>query len=145
MTPYVVILHSEPKANKSNKYAVCRACIHILGKEAAYNNKFTNTKKECAHHFQNCPNFAATYTPEQIEEAAKDRAKSASNKLAKKWLHTLPDNSDDSDNSDAESDNEDPIQIQNANTLDNYIFHPLTESQVNKLEGHLLEVTVLCD
>ena len=82
LTPYIVVL--EQKANKSNKYALCRACIRILGKEAAYKERFTNTKRECAHHFQNCSNFAATYTSEQIKDlldkAAKDKAKSPAKK-----------------------------------------------------------------
>ncbi|CAI2165440.1 13585_t:CDS:2, partial [Funneliformis geosporum] len=46
LTPYIVVLHFEQRANKSNKYAVCRAYINILGKDKAYKNKFTNTKKE---------------------------------------------------------------------------------------------------
>src|ERR1043165_4101488 len=93
VTPYIVVLHSEQRANKSNKYAVCRACISILGKEETHKNKFTNTKKECARHFRNCSSFAATYTSEQITElldkAEKDGAKS--NKPVKKRLRTALD------------------------------------------------------
>jgi hypothetical protein len=158
LTPYVVVL--EQKANKSNKYAVCRACIRILGKDAAYKERFTNTKKECARHFQNCPNFAAMYTPEQIKDlldkAAKDGAKIASDKPAKKRSRTI--SADDlSDESDGDSDFEIDISnnqsskqkeilipIQNENTLDNYVFHPLTTSQVCKLEEFLLEITISC-
>ena len=33
LTPYVVVLHSAKKANSCNKYAVCRACISVVGKE----------------------------------------------------------------------------------------------------------------
>ncbi|EXX63561.1 hypothetical protein RirG_151210 [Rhizophagus irregularis DAOM 197198w] len=46
LTPYVVVLHSVKKANSCNKYAVCRACISAVGKDEAYKNKFTNTKRE---------------------------------------------------------------------------------------------------
>ncbi|POG55037.1 hypothetical protein GLOIN_2v1886618, partial [Rhizophagus irregularis DAOM 181602=DAOM 197198] len=80
LTPYVVVLHAAKKANKSNKYAVCRACISIIGKDEAYKLKFTNTKKECARHIKNCPNFAQKYSSQQIakllDDAAKDGAKS---------------------------------------------------------------------
>ncbi len=86
LTPYIVVLHFEQRANKSNKYAVYHAYINILGKEEAYKNKFTNTKKEYACHFQNYSSFVTKYTSKQISElldkAEKDRAKS--NKLTKK-------------------------------------------------------------
>ncbi|CAI2166819.1 4428_t:CDS:2 [Funneliformis geosporum] len=72
LTSYIVVLNK--KANKSNKYAMCRACINVLGREETYKNKFTNTKKECIRHFQSCSSFAATYTSKQINELL-DKAK----------------------------------------------------------------------
>src|SRR4051812_32278634 len=84
VTFYVVVLHSAKKANSCNKYAVCRACISVVGKEEAYKNKFTNTKRECARHFRNCPNFARKYSTQEIKDllakAEMDGAKSKSKK-----------------------------------------------------------------
>ena len=159
LTPYIVVLHSEQRANKSNKYAVCRACINILGKEEAYKNKFTNTKKECARHFRGCSSFATKYTSEQISELL-DKAEKVgakSNKPAKKRSRIILDDlsSDEDSDSNSETETETNINpspehenetdpIQNENVLDNYIFRPLTSSQESKLEEFLLEVTISC-
>lgn len=79
LTPYVVVLHSVKKANSCNKYAVCRACISAVGKDEAYKNKFTNTKRECTCHFWSYPNFAKKYTVQEIKDlldkAERDGAK----------------------------------------------------------------------
>ncbi|CAI2189701.1 10993_t:CDS:2, partial [Funneliformis geosporum] len=114
LTPYVIVFHS---ANKSIKYAVSRACV-------------------------------PTYTPEQIknllDKSAKDRAKFNSNKPVKKRQRTA---SDELTSDDVEADqleNDELMPFQNENTLNNYVFHPLTASQVNTLEGFLL-VTISCD
>src|SRR5688572_22427346 len=101
LTPYVVVLHSVKKANSCNKYAVCRACISVVGKEEAYKNKFTNTKRECAHHFQNCPNFARKYSTQEIKDllskaemdGAKSKSKKKNIKNTKKRPHVASDNS----------------------------------------------------
>ncbi|CAI2189415.1 5900_t:CDS:2 [Funneliformis geosporum] len=115
LTPYVIVFHS---ANKSIKYAVSRACVRI------YTWKGT------------------TYTPEQIknllDKSAKDRAKFNSNKPVKKRQRTA---SDELTSDDVEADqleNDELMPFQNENTLNNYVFHPLTASQVNTLEGFLL-------
>src|SRR6185436_5959334 len=127
------------------KYAICRACIRVLGREAAHNEKFTNTKKECARHIQNCPNFASLYTSEQIKElldkAKKDNAKSP-NKSAKRTQTPAKNLSSDDDENDSHL--IEPISALSENNLDNYIFRSLTTSQINKLEELLLEVTVSC-
>ncbi|GBB84564.1 hypothetical protein RclHR1_11130001 [Rhizophagus clarus] len=152
LTPYIVVLHTDKKANKSNKYAVCRACISIIGKDEAYKLRFTNTKKECARHIKNCQNFAQKYSPQQItkllDDAAKDGVKS---KPPQKRCHT------ESSSESPDDDNDDSILEQNKNnnnleetsnsdgiTLDNYIFRPLTIIQEQKLEQLLLDVTVSC-
>ena len=75
LTPYVVVLHAAKKANKSNKYAVCWACINIIGKDEAYKLKFANTKKECARHIKNCQNFAQKYSSQQIAKLLNDVTK----------------------------------------------------------------------
>ncbi|CAB5177443.1 unnamed protein product [Rhizophagus irregularis] len=136
LTPYVVVLHAAKKANKSNKYAVCRACISIIGKDEAYKLKFTNTKKECARHIKNCPNFAQKYSSQQIakllDDAAKDGAKS---KPFKKRCRTESSDDDDNDNPILEEETSNLDEI----TLDNYIFCPLTIIQEQKLEQLLLD------
>ncbi|CAG8681680.1 1082_t:CDS:1, partial [Funneliformis caledonium] len=157
LTPYIVVLHSEQRVNKSNKYAICCACINILEKEEAYKNKFTNTKKECMRHFRNCSSFTATYTSEQINKllnkAEKNGAKS--NKPIKKRSCIILDDLASDEESDFETETDinikpsyeyenEIIPIQNQNVLDNYIFRPLTTSQISKLEEFLLEVTVSC-
>ncbi|CAI2177581.1 17863_t:CDS:1, partial [Funneliformis geosporum] len=105
LTPYIVVLHFEQIANKSNKYAVCRACINILGKDETYKNKFTNTKKECICHFQDCISFTTLYTSEQINElldkAKKDGAKS--NKPVKKRTHIILNDLSSDEDSDSET------------------------------------------
>ncbi|CAB5205771.1 unnamed protein product [Rhizophagus irregularis] len=136
LTPYVVVLHTAKKANKSNKYAVCRACISIIGKDEVYKLKFTNTKKECARHIKNCPNFAQKYSSQQIakllDDAAKDGAKS---KPFKKKCRTESSDDDDNDNPIFEEETSNLDEI----TLDNYIFRPLTIIQEQKLEQLLLD------
>ncbi|CAI2194616.1 17027_t:CDS:2, partial [Funneliformis geosporum] len=79
LTPYVVVLHAAKKANKSNKYAVCRACISIIGKDEAYRLKFANTKKECARHIKNCQSFAQKYSSQQIAKLLDDATKDGMN------------------------------------------------------------------
>ncbi|CAI2195381.1 20175_t:CDS:2, partial [Funneliformis geosporum] len=113
LTPYVVVLHAAKKANKSNKYAVCRACISIIGKDEAYRLKFANTKKECARHIKNCQSFAQKYSSQQIAKLLDDATKDDN------LEETLP--------------NLEEI------TLDNYIFRPLTFTQKQKLEQLLLD------
>ncbi|UZO07278.1 uncharacterized protein OCT59_027565 [Rhizophagus irregularis] len=128
LTPYVVVLHSVKKANSCNKYAVCRACISAVGKDEAYKNKFTNTKRE-----------------------SKSTSKKKNIKPPKKRSHrtSISNDSSSENESDASyhsianefSDNE---ISQDINTLDNYIFRPLTSAQKHKFEQLLLEVTVSC-
>ena len=60
--------------------------IHILGKEAAYKERFTNTKRGRARYFQNSSKFAATYTKKLLNKAAKD---GASNKPVKNRSRTF--------------------------------------------------------
>jgi len=150
LTPYVVVLHAAKKANKSNKYAVCRACISIIGKEEAYKLKFANTKKECARHIKNCQSFAQKYSSQQItkllDDAAKDGMKSKKNNSPKKRCHTEPSSSSSSDESSEQiKDNlEETLPNLEEITLDNYIFRPLTFTQEQKLEQLLLDVTVSC-
>jgi|SRR6266542_4188051 len=113
LIPYIVVLHSEQRVNKSNKYAVCCACINILEKKEAYKNKFTNTKKEYMCHFQNCSSFTATYTSEQINElldkAEKNEAKS--NKLIKKWSRIILDDLSSDEKSDFETETDINIEL----------------------------------
>jgi hypothetical protein len=161
LTPYIVVLHAVKKANKSNKYAVCRACISVIGKDEAYKAKFANTKKECARHIKNCTSFAQKYSPKQIEklldDAAKDGAKLKQNKPPRKRSRTesvLSSSDESSDNNNSisgqtrTSDNNDndgeKSSSLNEVTLDNYIFRPLTLIQEQKLEQLLLNVTVSC-
>ncbi|CAB4479157.1 unnamed protein product [Rhizophagus irregularis] len=138
LTSYIVVLHSVKKANSCNKYAVCRAYISAVGKDEAYKNKFTNTKREYL-----------------LDKAERDGAKSTSKKknikLPKKRSHrtSISNDSSSENESDASyhsiadefSDNE---ISQDINTLDNYIFCPLTFAQKHKFEQLLLEVTVSC-
>ncbi|GBC10038.1 hypothetical protein RclHR1_00930016 [Rhizophagus clarus] len=139
------------RANKSNKYAVCRACISIIGKDEAYKLKFTNTKKECARHIKNYQNFAQKYSPQQITKLLDDAAKDGVKSKPPQKRCCTESSSESSDN-----DNDDSILEQNKNnnnlketsnldgiTLDNYIFS-LTIIQEQKLEQFLLDVTVSC-
>src|SRR6266496_3074116 len=158
LTPYVVVLHTAKKANKCNKYAVCRACISIIGKDEAYKLKFANTKKECARHIKNCQNFAQKYNSQQIakllDDAAKDGAKSKQNKPSKKRCRTespsfsSDESSDGDNNSIVEQNKNNNLEEISQNmveiTLDNYIFRPLTIIQEQKFEQLLLDVTVSC-
>ena len=158
LIPYVVVLHAAKKANKSNKYAICRACINIIGKDEAYKLKFTNTKKECARHIKNCQNFAQKYSSQQIakllDDAAKDGAKPKQNKPSKKRFRTESSLSSSSNES-SDDNNSNLEQTKNNNlegispnlneiTLDNFIFRPLTFTQEQKFEQLLLDVTVSC-
>jgi hypothetical protein len=43
LTPYIVVLHAVKKANKSNKYAVCRACISVIGNDEELEISAANT------------------------------------------------------------------------------------------------------
>ncbi|CAG8772131.1 3745_t:CDS:2, partial [Funneliformis caledonium] len=84
-----------------------------------------------------------------LDKAEKNGAKS--NKPIKKRSRIILDNLSNDEESDFETEtdiNIEPsheyeneiIPIQNQNVLDNYIFHPLTTSQISKLEEFLLEV-----
>ena len=52
LSGYFLIL--EEKSNKYNNYAVCQDYIRGLGREEAMKLKFTNTKRACAKHLENC-------------------------------------------------------------------------------------------
>lgn len=143
MIPYIVVLHSVKKANSCNKYAICRACISAVGKDEAYKNKFTNTKRECVRYFQSCPNFAKKYTAQEIKDlldkAERDGAKSTSKKKNIKPPKKRSRKTDISDDSSSENESNASYHSiadgfsnneisQDPNTLDNYIFHPLTSA-----------------
>ncbi len=53
LSEYFLML--EEKSNKYNNYAVCQDCIRDLGQEEVMKLKFTNTKRACAKHLENCP------------------------------------------------------------------------------------------
>ena len=57
LTSYFVVL--KEKANKSNKFAVCRLCIENLGYDkACQDSKITNKKRGCkVAHLKNCEFF----------------------------------------------------------------------------------------
>ncbi|CAG8817496.1 8102_t:CDS:2, partial [Gigaspora margarita] len=52
-------------ANKSNKVAICYACLEALGGEA---KKITNKANLCYNHLKSCSNFAKKYTTEELEK-----------------------------------------------------------------------------
>ncbi|CAG8670346.1 13213_t:CDS:2 [Cetraspora pellucida] len=54
----------DEKANKSNKYAVCKCCIEGSIYEEAYKNRITNTQQECRHYLNFCQFFIAKYPNE---------------------------------------------------------------------------------
>ena len=63
LTPYVEVLSI--RVNKSNKAAVCKACISKLGRELALERSvFTNTKTCAKAHLKKCPQFAEQYSEE---------------------------------------------------------------------------------
>src|SRR5436189_5662017 len=57
----------EEKSNKYNNYKVCQDCIRGLSREEAMKQKFTNTKRACAKHLENCPYWAERYSPEETQ------------------------------------------------------------------------------
>ncbi|CAG8838798.1 31966_t:CDS:2, partial [Racocetra persica] len=52
-------------ANKSNKAAICLACLGALGSEA---KKITNKSNLCYNHLKSCPYFAQKYSSEELEK-----------------------------------------------------------------------------
>ncbi|CAG8718433.1 14308_t:CDS:1, partial [Acaulospora morrowiae] len=67
LTPYIEVLSIQ--VNKSNKAAVCKACIKKLGRELALDKSvFTNTKICVKAHLKKCIQFAELYTEKERAE-----------------------------------------------------------------------------
>ncbi|CAG8818589.1 25859_t:CDS:1, partial [Gigaspora rosea] len=62
LTDLFIIL--DEKANKSNKFAVCRLCIKGSSYDEAYKKRITNTLRECKRHLVSCQHFIAEYPNE---------------------------------------------------------------------------------
>ncbi|CAG8447473.1 382_t:CDS:2 [Cetraspora pellucida] len=62
LTDFFIIM--DKKANKSNKFAVCKCCIEGSIYEEAYKNRITNTQRECRRHLNSCQFFIAKYPNE---------------------------------------------------------------------------------
>ncbi|CAG8620929.1 17509_t:CDS:1 [Acaulospora morrowiae] len=67
LTPYIEVLLIQVK--KSNKAAVCKACINKLGRELTLERSvFTNTKACVKAHLKKCKQFAMEYTEKERSE-----------------------------------------------------------------------------
>lgn len=166
LSGYFLIL--EEKSNKYNNYVVCQDCIRVLGREAAMKQKFTNTKRACAKHLENCPHWAERHTPEQTLEIIQKAMDYGSKKLYKrqriveseveenlqlKSLSITPSSHGSSNlnnffyktsrtNSISSSISE--ISFQSFGPLDNYAYREVRPEQMEIFERLLLNVTVAC-
>ncbi|CAG8456444.1 5232_t:CDS:2 [Dentiscutata heterogama] len=142
LTDLFIIL--DEKANKSNKFAVCKFCIKGSTYEEAYKNRITNTQRECRRHLISCQYFIAEY-PSEI--------------MRNKVLNPTLTNKDPQE-SESESESEQSFGNENNSnkrarliasdqlglniTLDGYFQKPLSSKQKEKLEQLLLKATVSC-
>ncbi|CAG8660791.1 25063_t:CDS:2 [Dentiscutata erythropus] len=127
LTNLFIIL--DEKANKSNKFSVCKFCIKGSTYEEAYENRITNTQRECRRHLISCQYFIAEY-PSEI--------------MRNKVLNPTLTNKDPQE-SESESESEQTLDQLGLNiTLDGYFQKPLSSKQKEKLEQLLLKATVSC-
>ena len=161
----------EEKSNKYNNYAVCQDCIRSLGREEAMKQKFTNTKRACAKHLENCPYWAERHSPEETQAIILKAMEHGSKKPSKRQRLL---------NNEAETEvniiqptpspqlsfSSGPSNVNNYfyktsrtnsivssmsdasfrsfGPLDNYTFHELKPEQIETFEQLLLKVTVAC-
>ncbi|CAG8807044.1 13578_t:CDS:2, partial [Cetraspora pellucida] len=66
LSEFIIML--EEKANKSNKYCVCKECISGSSYAKAEKNKFANTQELVHHHLKNCIYFKQKYNESEQAE-----------------------------------------------------------------------------
>ena len=67
LTEYFIVL--QEKANKCNKYAVCKACVRGTSYAEAVRNKITNKRRDCKRHLENCSFFLDNYPDPTVRKA----------------------------------------------------------------------------
>ncbi|EXX65616.1 hypothetical protein RirG_131580 [Rhizophagus irregularis DAOM 197198w] len=166
LSGYFLIL--EEKSNKYNNYVVCQDCIRVLGREAAMKQKFTNTKRACAKHLENCPHWAERHTPEQTLEIIQKAMDYGSKKPYKRQRiveseveenlqlksPSITPSSHGSSNlnnffyktsrTNSISSSISEISFQSFGPLDNYAYREVRPEQMEIFERLLLNVTVAC-
>lgn len=119
-------------ANKSNKAAICYACLEALGGEA---KKITNKANLCYNHLKSCPNFAKKYTTEELEKILQidneSNYESSEEDTVKKIKQT-------------ESQNvAKPVKRKSQTSVSQYLCRPLADDIQQQFERHLICGTVV--
>lgn len=159
LSEFIIIL--DEKANKSNKYCVCRECVSGSSFEDAEKNKFANTQELVRRHLKNCEYFKRKYSDSERADILEKPDKSGSVINKCKYNQLMLINfayiitnliffylafQEDSDN----SDNFENPSLKNLNasvkksTIDRYCLRPLDESQQKHFEQLILKATVSC-
>ncbi|CAG8546845.1 15518_t:CDS:2, partial [Cetraspora pellucida] len=141
LSEFIIML--EEKANKSNKYCVCKECISGSSYAKAEKNKFANTQELVHHHLKNCIYFKQKYNESEQAEILSKSVSVANN----------PEQENSDDNSEASSSkklseassSKNSMASIRKNTLDHYCFWPLNEEQQKHFEQLILKATVSCE
>ncbi|CAG8460502.1 28155_t:CDS:2 [Gigaspora margarita] len=131
LSEFIIVL--EEKANKSNKYCVCKECISGSSYAEAEKNKFANTQELVRRYLKNCIYFKQKYSKSEQEEILDKSDKSV-------LVATIQENSDD--NSKAFLSKNSTVKVVK-NTIDRYCLWPLDEDQQKHLEQLILKATIL--
>lgn len=161
----------EEKSNKYNNYAVCQECVRGLGREEAMKQRFTNTKRACAKHLENCPYWAERHSSEETQAIIQKAMEYGSKKPIKRQRLSIDNDFDEgktevltslsntstpsqgssnlnnffykSSRANSISSISD-ISFRSFGPLDNYMYHELKPEQIETFERLLLDVTVAC-
>ncbi|CAG8485538.1 5628_t:CDS:2 [Dentiscutata heterogama] len=126
-------------ANKSNKAAICRACIEVLGDEA---KKITNKANLCYNHLKSCPNFAQKYTTEELKKILQQNDKEILNESN----NESNSESDESSSKKVKTVSQNlikPVKRQRQTSVNQYLCHPLPDNIQQQFERHLIRGTVM--
>ncbi|CAG8830248.1 32295_t:CDS:2, partial [Gigaspora margarita] len=134
LSDFIIVL--EEKANKSNKYCVCRECISGSSYAEAKKHKFANTQELVRHHLKDCIYFKQKYSESEQQEILEKPDKSISET-------SNPIQEETDDNSKATSSKNSMANVRK-NMIDRYCFWPLNEDQQKHFKQLILKATVSC-
>ncbi|GBC53195.2 ribonuclease H-like domain-containing protein [Rhizophagus irregularis DAOM 181602=DAOM 197198] len=130
----------EEKSNKYNNYAVCQECVRGLDREEAMKQRFTNTKRACAKHLENCPYWAERHSSEETQAIIQKAMDTSTPSQGSSNLNNFFYKSSRANSISSISD----ISFRSFGPLDNYMYHELKPEQIETFECLLLDVTVAC-
>ncbi|CAG8718766.1 2066_t:CDS:2 [Gigaspora rosea] len=129
LSDFIIVL--EEKANKSNKYCVCKECISGSSYAEAEKHKFANIQELVRRHLKDCIYFKQKYSESEQQ------------KILEKPDKSISETKESDDNSKATLSKNSTANVRK-NTIDRYCLRPLNKDQQKHFEQLILKATVSC-